>query len=130
MQEVLQAPIAWQAGTSHSVVLDYQWQFNGVNISGATNTMLTLTNVSATNNGGYDVVVTTDFGSITSSIATFTLVVAPGIASTTPQALGNTWMNYGPTLTVAASPAGIPGYPLSYGWQLNGTNIAGATSSK
>jgi alpha-tubulin suppressor-like RCC1 family protein len=109
--------------------VQYQWQFNGVNITGATNATLTLTNVRARNNGNYDVVVSTDFGSITSSVATFTLVVAPGIGSTTPQAPGPIWMNYGPPLSVVAITAGQSEYPLNYGWQFNGTNIPGATNS-
>ena len=38
--------------------LSYQWQFNGTNISGASNTNLTLNNVQPTNAGSYTVVVT------------------------------------------------------------------------
>jgi alpha-tubulin suppressor-like RCC1 family protein len=109
--------------------VQYQWQFNGTNITGATNMTLTLTNVGATNNGNYDVVVSTDFGSITSSVATFTLVVAPIVTATAPTNAEITWINYAPTLSVVATPAGIPAYPLSYGWQFNGTNIAGASSA-
>jgi alpha-tubulin suppressor-like RCC1 family protein len=109
--------------------VQYQWQFNDVNITGATNATLTLTNVGATNNGNYRVVVTSGFGAITSSVATFSLVIAPQIISTTPTNAGIIWMNYGPTLNVAATQAGIPGFPLSYSWQYNGTNIAGATSA-
>jgi alpha-tubulin suppressor-like RCC1 family protein len=109
--------------------LQYQWQFNGVNITGATNATLTLTNVGVSNNGNYDVVVSTDFGSITSSLATFTLVVAPGIETTVPPAGATTWISYPATLSVVVTNPSPPAYPLSYGWQLNGTNIAGATSA-
>jgi alpha-tubulin suppressor-like RCC1 family protein len=103
--------------------VQYQWQFNGTNVTGATNATLTLTNVGAANDGGYQVVVSTDAASITSSVATFTLVLPPQIVSTTPSASGPTWINYPTILSVAASAAGLSEYPLSYGWQLNGTNL-------
>ncbi len=109
--------------------VQYRWQFNGVNITGATNATLTLTNVGATNNGNYDVIVYTDFGSITSSVATFTLIVAPGIQTIVPPPLVTNWINEGPTLSVVVTNPSPPQFPLTYGWQLNGTNIAGATSS-
>ncbi len=46
--------------------LFYQWQFNGVNIAGATTATLALSNLSATNAGAYRVVITNAVGSITS----------------------------------------------------------------
>jgi alpha-tubulin suppressor-like RCC1 family protein len=109
--------------------LQYQWQFNGVNLTGATNATLTLTNTQATNQGGYQVIISTDFGSITSSMATFTLVVAPVIVSTAPTNTGITWFNYDPILSISAYAADASGYPLGYSWKLNGTNIAGAASA-
>jgi alpha-tubulin suppressor-like RCC1 family protein len=108
--------------------VQYQWQFNGVNVTDATNATLTLTNTSATNDGSYQVVITTDFGSITSSVATFTLVLPPQIVSTTPSGPGPTWINWATTMSVEATAAGQSKYPLGYQWQLNGTNIPGATS--
>ena len=56
--------------------LQYQWRKDGVNLVGATLPSLTLTNVQATNAGGYDVVVTDAFGSVTSAVATLTVNVA------------------------------------------------------
>ena len=46
--------------------LFYQWQFNGVNIGGATTATLALSNLSATNAGAYRVVITNAVGTITS----------------------------------------------------------------
>jgi hypothetical protein len=57
----------------------YQWRFNGANISAATHSSLTLTNVSLANQGSYRVVVTNEFGSVTSATATLTIYVPPTI---------------------------------------------------
>jgi hypothetical protein len=56
-----------------STPLSYQWRFNGVNVSGATNSSLTLLNVQPANSGPYDVVVTNSLGSITSTSAVLTV---------------------------------------------------------
>lgn len=47
----------------------YQWQFNGANISGATNDSYTLSSVSATNVGWYSVVAASPAGTNTSSVS-------------------------------------------------------------
>ena len=52
--------------------LSYQWNFNGTNISGATNTLLTLTNVQSSQAGNYAVLVTNILGSVLSSNAVLT----------------------------------------------------------
>ena len=53
---------------------NYQWQFNGQNLDGQTVASLSLTNVQFANAGGYSVVVTNTYGSITSSIAYLTVL--------------------------------------------------------
>jgi GH25 family lysozyme M1 (1,4-beta-N-acetylmuramidase) len=53
--------------------LRYQWRFNGVNISGATTSSFTLTNLQAANAGNYVVVVTNSSGATTSSVAVLTM---------------------------------------------------------
>jgi len=49
--------------------LSYQWQFDGTNIAGATNSVLTLSNVQFDEVGIYDVIVTNSLASVTSSNA-------------------------------------------------------------
>lgn len=46
-----------------------QWQFNGTNLPGDNLSTLTLNSMAVTQSGSYDVVVTNNFGSVTSSVA-------------------------------------------------------------
>jgi len=57
--------------------LSYQWQFNGVNIAGATSATFTLTNASASNAGSYTVVISNSDGSVTSTAAVLTVILPP-----------------------------------------------------
>jgi hypothetical protein len=59
--------------------LSYQWNFYGTNLSGATNTSLTLTNVQAWQAGNYAVLVTNAYGSILSSNAVLTVNLPPPV---------------------------------------------------
>ena len=109
----------------------YQWQTDGVNIAGATNAVLTVTNVQAAQVGSYAVVVTDNggMGSIVSSNAHLYLVSPPVIVSQTLPT--NQIVIYQTNVTlnvVAMAPGQFDGFPLSYQWQFNGTNIAGANS--
>ena len=115
----------------------FQWQFhrtrqfNG-NIAGATNSSLVLSNLNSaqvTNDGTYDVVVTTPFGSVTSSNAVLTLVLPPQITATMPSAPSTNWITANTTLSVTVLAAGQSQYPLTYQWQLNGSNLPGASTS-
>ena len=55
-------------------VLSYQWAINGLAIAGATNESYTVPNAQTGNAGNYQVVVSSAFGSITSAVATLTVV--------------------------------------------------------
>jgi pectate lyase len=57
--------------------LHYQWLFEGSPISGANATLLTVANVQTTNAGGYSVIITNSAGSITSEVATLTVIPVP-----------------------------------------------------
>ena len=54
--------------------MGFQWQFNGTNLSGATNATLTLANLQLSNQGNYAVVITNAYGMATSSNAYLTVV--------------------------------------------------------
>jgi hypothetical protein len=59
--------------TASGVGLSYQWQFNNVNIPGATSASYTIANVTNADAGAYKVVVTNTAGSVTSNPATLTI---------------------------------------------------------
>ena len=104
--------------------VSYQWQFNSMNIMGATGSSLVLTNVQSTDEGSYQVIISNGAGSVTSDTANFYLVTPPVI---TWQSLPtNQVCDYGTPLTLAvtvSAPYQANGFPLSYQWQFNGTNI-------
>lgn len=108
----------------------YQWQTNGVNTAGATNATLTLTNVQAAQQENYQVVVSDNYGSITSSNAAFEIVTVPVVhAQSLPT---NQVVLYQDNVTLSAAvtaPGQDNGFPISYQWQFDGTNISSATSS-
>ena len=53
----------------------YQWLFNGVEIAGATNFTLTVSNASAADAGDYSLILSNAGGTITSAVATVTVTV-------------------------------------------------------
>jgi len=58
---------------------NYQWQFNALNIAGQTTSSLALTNVQFTNAGGYSVIATNAYGSVTSAVAQLTVFTNLGV---------------------------------------------------
>ena len=92
--------------------LSYQWQFNGANIAGASNTNLTLTNVQPTNAGSYTVVVTNSLASVTSAVAVLTVLVPPSVTS--PPASRTNECTSTATFTVAASWHGAAELPVVF----------------
>ena len=119
--------VSFTVVASGSGTLMYQWQHNGLAIAGATRSALDLANVQLADAGTYTVVVSNAGGSASSSaslnVTTGTTVQPPVILSgpqsqTVPQGSA---VNF----TVVASGSGT----LSYQWQHQGSNIAGATSS-
>jgi hypothetical protein len=62
--------------------LAYQWFFNQTNlIAGATNSVLSLTDVQASDVGGYTVVISNSFGSTTSMVAILMIHTGPALVS-------------------------------------------------
>ena len=109
--------------------LGYQWFFNSTLIPGATNATLTVSNVQAGDAGNYAVVVTNNYGSVTSSSATLTIVLLPSITSQ-PQSQTT---YFGATAVFSVTAGGTA--PLNYQWRFGGVplfdggQISGATNA-
>jgi hypothetical protein len=69
--------IILNASVMGSQPLNYQWQFNGTNLAGATNAMLALTNLPVTVAGSYRCLVSNVLGSVITSNATLTVTRQP-----------------------------------------------------
>src|SRR5262249_53092516 len=67
--------VVFSVSSIGSPPLSYQWRSNDVDIAGATNAALTLMNLSVNQSGGYSVVVSNAYRSVTSAVAS--LVVLP-----------------------------------------------------
>jgi hypothetical protein len=112
---------------SGTAPLNYQWQKNGANISGAVSASYTTPATTSADNGStFKVVVSNPAGSVTSSAATLTVNAAAVAPTITTQPASQT-VTAGQTATFSVVAAGTA--PLSYQWQKNGANISGATSS-
>jgi hypothetical protein len=104
----------------------YQWQFNGTDLTDATNSTLTVDNVQAATQGTYAVVVnvaTNPAPAPATFAATLSLLGAPQI--TTQPASQAVPVGTNVTFTVIA----IGDAPLSYQWKFNGGVLSGKTAS-
>ncbi len=108
---------------SGPVATGFQWQFDGTNIPGATNTSLTFTNLQLADAGTYSVIGSNDFGTIVSSAMLMVSNSAPIIVQQPADQLVPATSNATFTINVVGS------LPLSYQWQCNTTNIPGATNA-
>ena len=111
---------------SGTMPMTYQWQRNGVNLAGATSATLSIPNAQPTNAGDYRVVVGNTAGTVTSAVAS--LVVNPAVMGpsivTQPASIAVT-AGQAAQFSVVASGT----MPMTYQWQRNGVNLAGATSA-
>jgi uncharacterized repeat protein (TIGR03803 family) len=122
----------FSVGTAANALLSYQWQFDSGSgptslttssgISGSATGSLTIEDVSPGDVGGYSVIVSNAAGSVTSGIASLTIIAgqAPVIVS----APASQTLLPGATAVFTASATGDE--PLSYFWQVDGTNLAEA----
>lgn len=120
--------VSFTVTASGSAPLNFQWRQNGTNltdsgnISGAQTSTLTLTNLVGANAGSYQAVVSNAWGSVTSQVATLS-VVDPVITS---QPAGQS-VNAGQNVNLSVTAVGTA--PLLYQWRLNGVARPGATNA-
>ncbi len=97
----------------------FQWQKNGMdltddgNLSGSATTNLLVTAATTNDAGGYTIVITNAWGSVTSGVANLVVVMPAEPVNQTVMAGGTA------TFNVAVAGAG----PFTFQWQLNGTNL-------
>jgi len=101
----------------------YQWWKDGNPLIIQTNASFTLTNVQTTDSGGYSVVLTNFLGSVTSSVATISVVGFPPVITSQP--VGGIYL-VGTNFTLSAGVSGTP--PFNWQWSTNGVPILGANN--
>jgi hypothetical protein len=117
--------VTFTVAATGATPLSYQWLVDEENpLAGATGFSLLLTNVQATNNGLYSVVVSNPYGTATSAVATLNVFSAPWIVS---QPVDQN-VSPGDTASFAIGSAAWPS--PAYQWYFNETNLlADATES-
>ena len=106
--------------------LYYLWYYTNSPLNTATNASLVVTNAQVGDAGGYSVVVSNAYGSVTSAVAQLTVSIPdPPSITTQPQ----DQINVTPGSTVAFTVSAGGSEPLNYQWYYNTSNLlAGATS--
>jgi uncharacterized delta-60 repeat protein len=105
----------------------WQWLKNGVpvsdggNVWGAQTSTVNMTNVLGPNSGQYQVVVSNAWGSITSQVATLTVLDPYALSGP-----GNQSVNAGQAASFSVNAIGTT--PLQYQWRLDGSALASATN--
>ena len=101
--------------------LNFQWQLNGTNLPGGTDSTLSFSPVQTNDSGNYTVIITNSYGAITSSVAVLNVGFAPAISlpATNLTALVGSNVIFSATVTGSTN--------LVYQWQKNGTNFANGT---
>jgi uncharacterized repeat protein (TIGR03803 family) len=117
--------VQFSVATAANALLDYQWQWNGQNlsdgpgVSGSATSALTLVNVSAASAGSYQVVLSNAAGVAISRAASLVVTSAPPFIVVQPV---NQIVAQGATAQFSVQAGGT--LPLAYQWRWNGTNLA------
>ncbi|HXJ59478.1 MAG TPA: immunoglobulin domain-containing protein, partial [Verrucomicrobiae bacterium] len=106
-----------------SSALTYQWRFNDVDIPGATNSTLTITNAQEANSGGYYVMVWDAISSVRSQVANLGIIIPLSfvqlpLSQSVPE---------GGSVTLSAEVRGSP-VPFGFEWRRLATVVASNTS--
>ena len=126
--QVAGQPASFRVSATGAPPMNYQWQRNGANIPGATSNYYTLPVTSQQDSGAmFRVVVSNASGSVTSAPAKLTVKAGAASGITISSQPQDTQAVAGQPASFSVSASG-PG-TLSYQWQENGFDIAGATGS-
>jgi len=117
-------PFALSVLAASASPLTYQWKKDGVSISGATASTLSVSSGKPADSGTYSVVVSNVTGSVTSSSVLVVIYAAPSIPSITSQP-APTAVSVGQPFVLSVGASGVPA--PSYQWRKDGVAISGAT---
>jgi hypothetical protein len=121
---VIGQPASFSVTATGAAPLSYQWRQAGIPISNATNAVHFLATTTTNDAGAYDVIVMNGVGgSVTSSIATLTLLFPPAI-SQSPQ---SAFVVNGSNAVFSVVAGGTA--PLSYQWRKDGSPLAGGATN-
>jgi hypothetical protein len=112
------ATATFAVSATSTAPMNFQWFDGAAALPGATNATLTLPDVSDANGGGYSVVISNSSGSVTSSVATLS-VIDPPVITLQPVAQSAA---VGSTVVFRAGVSGTP--PFTCQWFDGGTAIA------
>src|SRR6185503_1477346 len=121
---VVHGTATFAVGATGTGPLHYQWYFQDALMDGANDSQLDLTSLTTNQIGDYHVIITNNFGMVTSAVASV-LVDVPHGATILFEPYGDT-VPAGNDFSFTVVATGAP--PLSYQWFFNGTNIDGATN--
>jgi hypothetical protein len=104
--------------------VQYQWQFEGKDIPGATNPIFAVESVGPRDEGRYRVVVSNKEGRTVSAESRFRLLQPPSIVSRSPDMdLEVPYQSDVSLRVVVDAPGQTNGFPLYYQWSHDGTNL-------
>ncbi|HWD19224.1 MAG TPA: LamG-like jellyroll fold domain-containing protein [Verrucomicrobiae bacterium] len=116
--------VNFYAGALGSPTLTYQWQFNSVSITNATNSSYMVTNVLSSLAGGYSVIVSNSYGADTSRVAVLSYIPAPAFTGVPAGEV----VDVGATVALAMTPAN-GAQPITYAWLHDYTNLVVGSSA-
>ena len=124
------ATVSYSVTASGTGKLTYQWMKRTTaafaNMTGATNSSLSLLDVQATDTASYRVTVTDSTGSVNSSIVSLTVANAPPVITPTTS-MQHTAASLGATATFTVTATGSG--TLYYQWKKDGADLAGQTAT-
>ena len=123
---------SFQVTADGSAPFGYQWLFEGEPIDSATDTNLSLLNISEDDGGGYSVVITNAYGSVTSLVAVLTVAIEQPTITSPLSVIGKQGRPFGYSITASNTPTsfGASGLPAGLNFDpVNGIILGTPTES-
>ncbi|HEX3357305.1 MAG TPA: LamG-like jellyroll fold domain-containing protein [Tepidisphaeraceae bacterium] len=112
------------ADAAGALPLHFQWRQEGTNVPGATSETYTKANAAQSDAGNYDVVITNNYGSVTSQVVTVTVNPAIPVSINTPPQSRSVYVGGTANFFVLADGTA----PFTYQWKKGGVDMTGQTN--